>query len=87
MGENNRFSFAKTSFGTLHSDLNELSGIGETTACLWGQLWGQLVNHSATRGQVSIGPSLSLAGMLRLVSLCSISDSEGVVGLYLIICF
>ena len=24
MGENNRFSFAKTSFGTLHSDLNEL---------------------------------------------------------------
>ena len=48
---------SKTSFGTLHSDLNELSGfsVGETSACLWGQLWGQLVNHSATRGQVSIG--------------------------------
>ena len=32
MGENNRFSFAKTSFGTLYSDLNELSGlsVGET---------------------------------------------------------
>ena len=60
MGENNRFSFAKTSFGTLHSDLNELSGlsVGETSACLWGQLWAQLVNHYATRGQVSI----SLAG-------------------------
>ena len=56
MGENNRFSFAKTSFGTLHSDLNELSGlsVGETSACLWGQLWAQLVNHYATRGQVSI---------------------------------
>ena len=66
MGENNRFSFAKTSFGTLHSDLNELSGftVGEMSACLWGQL----VNHSATGGQV-------------LVSLCSISDSEGEVGL------
>ena len=25
MGENNRFSSAKTSFGTLHSYLNELS--------------------------------------------------------------
>ena len=60
MGENNRFSFAKTSFGTLHSDLNELSGlsVAETSACLWGQLWAQLVNHYATRGQVSI----SLAG-------------------------
>ena len=60
MGENNRFSFAKTSFGTLHSDLNELSGlsVGETSACLWGQLWAQFVNHYATRGQVSI----SLAG-------------------------
>ena len=57
MGEKNRFSFAETSFGTLHSDLNELSGfsVGETSVCLWGQLWGQLVNHSATRGQVSIG--------------------------------
>ena len=33
MGENNRFSFAKTSFGTLHLDLNELSGfsVGETS--------------------------------------------------------
>ena len=40
--------------------LNELSGlsVGETSACLWGQLWAQLVNHYATRGQVSI----SLAG-------------------------
>ena len=38
----------------------ELSGLsGETSACLWGQLWAQLVNHSATRGQVSI----SLAGI------------------------
>ena len=54
MGENNRFSFAKTSFGTLHSDLNELSGlsVGETSACLWGQLWAQLVNHYATRAQL-----------------------------------
>ena len=44
----------------LHLDLNELSGlsVGETSACLWGQLWAQLVNHYATRGQVSI----SLAG-------------------------
>ena len=57
MGENNRFSFAKTSFGTLLLDLNALSGfsVGDTSACLWGQLWGQLVNHSATRVQVSIG--------------------------------
>ena len=58
MGENNRFSFAKTSFGTLHSDLNELSGlsVGETSACLWGQ--PENLYHYATRGQVSI----SLAG-------------------------
>ena len=63
MGENNnRFSFAKISFGTLHSDLKELSGfsVGETSACLWGQLWAQLVNHSATRGQGPVSLYISI---------------------------
>ena len=42
-GENNRFSCAKTSFGTLHSDSNELSGflVGETVGlkCVCGVGW------------------------------------------------
>ena len=60
MGENNRFSFAKTSFGKLHS---ELSGflVGEIGSLDYSlsMFVGRLVNNSITRGQ------LNIAGCIR----------------------
>ena len=62
MGANYRFSFAKTSFGKLHWIFSRRNREP------WLQLErGQLVTHSITRGQLSIGHCVLLT--LRLVSL------------------
>ena len=81
MGENNRFSFAKTSFGKLHS---ELSGflVGEIASLDYSLsvFVGLVINHSITRGQLSIAGcvllTLSLVSLIHCITVCTAVYSE-----------